>query len=685
MHYLVGVLLAALTLVAFAQVLGYDFINIYDDNEYITHNAVVRGGLTKAGVIWAFNGWRLANWHPLTLLSHMLDVQVYRLNPRGHHLTNLLFHVANVLLLFWVLVLMTKSLGRSAFVAALFAIHPLHVESVAWISERKDVLSTFFWLLTMLAYVRYTKHPNIARYLPVVLFFALGLMSKPMLVTLPIVLLLMDYWPLRRLAFAQPRHSTLNTQQSTLNRLILEKSPLFALAAASCALTLIAQRSGGALGALKHYPIEVRIGNALVAYVSYIGKMIWPRGLVVIYPHPGDSLPAWQALSAGALLVGLSVLIFRAGRSRPYLTIGWLWYLITLVPVVGFVQVGVQAMADRYTYVALIGLFVAIAWGVPDLLTRDVEARKPARHAPREPDRATALAALSVLTIVALTTCTWFQVKHWKNGIALFEHALEFTSKNYIAHSGLGIAFANQGRTDEAIAHLREALLIDPTYDKAHNNLGLALAKQGKLEEAIAHYETAMRINPNDPDPHNNLGNAYSDMRMYDRAIAQYNEALRISPENKKTHYNMGNALSCQGKFDDAIDEYNKALRIQPDSTDTMNNLGMVLARIGKFEEAKPYFLKALRIDPKQPKPHYNMGVVLMQQKRLDEAISEYRKATQIQPDYCMARYNLAACFFSKGQYTEAWREVRECRKYRWQVDPGFINALSAKMPEPRE
>ena len=512
-HYTICLLLILLTLAAFWQTLGNEFVN-YDDDDYVTKNIQVQAGLTKDGVIWAFTKPHSANWHPLTWLSHMLDYRIYKLNPMGHHLTNLLFHIANVLLLYWVLVTMTKYTWRSAFVAALFAVHPLHVESVAWVAERKDVLSTFFWMLTMLAYVSYVRDRKIGKYLLVVVLFALGLMSKPMLVTLPFALLLLDYWPLGRF------------QKANGWKLVWEKLPLFVLSAASSVVTYLAQQKGGAV--VEHLPAGERIANALVSYLAYIGKMLWPRNLAVFYPHPRAALPVWQTVAAAALLALASVLVIRFARRRPYLATGWLWYLGTLLPVIGLVQVGVQAMADRYTYVPLIGLFIIIAWGVPDLVSLG-----------KKPSRSRYLGVPAVAVIAALAICTWIQTGHWRDSIVLFEKALASTSGNYVAHHNLGVALQDQGRLGDAIAHYRTALRLLPDYADAHRNLAVALVRQGRIGEATDHLLAAVRINPLDIQARYNLGLAMSVRGKIEEAVFQYREALRVDLENSQVSNNL--------------------------------------------------------------------------------------------------------------------------------------------------
>ena len=432
-----------LTIVAvFWPVKNFRFINL-DDEEYVTENPQVLNGLSLNGVIWAFTTKHSSNWHPLTWLSHMLDTELYGLNPRGHHLTNLLFHLANTLLLFWVLKRMTGMLWESGLVAALFALHPLHVESVAWVAERKDVLSTFFWMLTMGAYVHYVHQASPRRYLLVFFSFALGLLSKPMIVTLPLVLLLLDYWPLGRLHWRlEEQRSQGKTAISRAFRLVWEKVPLLFLVAVSCSLTIWAQRR--TVASLEGLPLEIRTANALISYVKYIGKMVWPCRLAVQYPYP-EKFPLWQVAGAGLFLIGVSFLVVREARRRPYLVVGWLWYLGTLVPVIGLIQVGSQAMADRYTYVPLIGLFIMTAWGIPNLLSQW-------RH------RRIVLLVSSGLVIALLTILTRIQLQYWSDSTTLYKHTLNSTANNYQVHYNLGLALAKEGKNEEAIVHYKEAL-----------------------------------------------------------------------------------------------------------------------------------------------------------------------------------------------------------------------------------
>ncbi|UCF02040.1 MAG: tetratricopeptide repeat protein [Deltaproteobacteria bacterium] len=646
---LIGLLLIVATFGVFWQVRSHDFLN-YDDDVYVSENSQVQEGFTRESVIWAFTSGYASNWHPLTWLSHMLDCQLFGLNPGGHHLTNLMLHLANTLLLFLLLNRMTSALYRSALVAALFALHPLHVESVAWVAERKDVLSTLFWMLTMWTYLLYVEHPRLGRYLFTLVVFTIGLMAKPMLVTLPCVLLLLDYWPLDRLALRQPEDLISSGSQKGLSsspqrsfplRLFWEKVPFFVLAAVSSAVTFLVQQSSGALKSVEVFPLSIRIANGLVSYVSYIYKMIWPQHLAVFYPHPGSSLPMWLAGAAGLLLLGISVAVMRAGRRHPYLAVGWLWYLGTLVPVIGLVQVGLQAMADRYTYVPLIGLFIMIAWGIPELTRGWRYGRVVLR-----------MAAGSLLA--ALMVCTWMQLRHWRNNVTLFEHALNTTTNNYLAHDSLGNTLAQQGKTGEAIGHYSAALRIKPNFVNSHNNLGLALLLRGDVEQAIAHFSAVLRYQSDSPEAHNNLGLAMARQGYVDRAIDQYFTAVRLKPDYPQAHNNLGNALASQGRFDQAISHYSEALRIKPENAEAHSNLANVLASKGRFKEAIDHYSQALQIKPDNFEAHNNLGVVLADQGKFDEAIEHYYEALRIEPNNTIAHIQLALVWLSQQRTDKA-------------------------------
>ena len=658
--------LTVATLAVFWQVHDHEFIN-FDDPQYITENRHVQGGLSPDGVVWAFTTAHASNWHPLTWLSHMLDVELYGLNPRGHHLTNVFLHLLNTLLLFFILQRMTGALWRSGFVAALFALHPLHVESVAWVAERKDVLSTLFWLLTLWAYTWYVEGPKFTRYLLALFSFALGLMAKPMLVTLPFVLLLLDYWPLGRIQAGQvegadraetPTSIPSNKQMLQTLRLVWEKVPFFLLAAASSIVTFLVQQRGGALTSLEVFPFKVRLANALVSYARYMGKMFWPQKLAVLYPHPGYTLPIWQIAGAGLLLFLISFLVIRAGRRYPYLAVGWLWFLGTMVPVIGLVQVGAQAMADRYTYIPLIGLCIIISWGVAELVAGW-------RY------RRVVLAVATGAAILALTICTFIQLRHWRSATALFEHAIEVTSDNYVAHNNLGNKLAAQGNIDEAIAHYSEALRINPAHAKAYYNLGIALAKQGKYEVAIAHYSKALQLKPDYVDAHNNLGLTLMEQGKFHEAIAHYTRAIHIDPKYEIAHNNLGVALDEQGNHTEALAHYSRAIELNPQYAEAHNNMGALLADQGKLDEALAHYFRAIQLNPEYAEAHNNLGVALKEQERFNEAVAHYSKALRIKPNYAQAHYNLGGLLADQGKLDEAIAHYYEALR----IKPDYANA----------
>jgi Flp pilus assembly protein TadD len=536
--------------------------------------------------------------------------------------TNLLLHIANTLLLFGLLHRMTGALGRSAFVAGLFALHPLHVESVAWVTERKDVLSTFFGLHAMWAYVAWVRRPSRERYIGVVLLLALSLMAKPMLVTLPLLLLLLDFWPLGRVAAGAGRDL-----RATWLRLVREKLPLFAVVLVSSIVTFVAQRSGGAVADLSALPLSFRVTNALVSYVTYIGKTFWPARLAAFYPLP-KSLSGWSILGAILALAVVSMLVMRATRRFPYLPVGWLWYLVTLVPVIGLIQVGRQALADRFTYVPLIGLFVIVAWGIPDLL-----AGWPTRRIP--------LAAAAGFILMGYAIAARGQVQSWKDSTSLWTHALEVTTDNAVAHNNLARILFLQGNFDEAVAHYTEALRLIPDDADAHNNLANALAHHGRVVEAFAHYSEALRIKPGFAEAHNNLANALARQGRVAEALTHYSEALRIKPDYAEAHNGFGALLAGQGRSGEALAHYSEAVHIDPNYAEAHNNMGALLLGQGKTDEAIREFSEAVRINPAKPEFHYNLGVVLKNKRQINEALGQFNAALRLNPSYQDARHAL--------------------------------------------
>ena len=644
---IVCVLLALVTLLVYLPVRHYAFVN-FDDPDYVTENPMVQAGLTWSGCQWAFTTWHASNWHPLTWLSHMVDWQLFGLNAGGHHLVNVLFHATNAVLLFLLLLRLTSAPWQSALIAALFAWHPLHVESVAWVAERKDVLSAFFGLLTLMAYVRYAQSRSKVEgrgsradiavqaldsrllgaakrsgdgstrdYLLVLFFFACGLMSKPMLVTLPFVLLLLDYWPLQRLPDFELRISR-------WSRLVWEKWPFFALAAASCVMTFVAQKRGEAVVSLGGYPLSSRIANAAVAYGKYLFNSVYPVNLAVIYPLPIYSLPKenpWvQVAGAIIVLAMISWVIWRARRQRPYLLTGWLWYLGMLVPVVGLVQVGSQAMADRFTYLPLIGVFIGVVFGLGDLA-------KKLRLEPM------VMASVAGVVLAGCLFATARQLRFWRDSETLFEHTLAATKDNPIAQSNLGTALSEAGQPQEAAEHFGEALRLNPDYAPAHYNLGHALLQTGQPQEAIEHFQ----------------------------------EALRLKLDDAPAHNNLGVALVQTGQPQEAIKHYQEALRLQPNLPDAHCDLGITLTEVGRLTEAITHFEQALQLEPNHPKAHNGLGLVLLQNGQADKAIAQFRTALQLQPDWTAARNNLGdalinfgCVLFQKGQMSQAIAPLQE-------------------------
>ncbi len=573
-------------LAVYCQVRNHEFLN-YDDPGYVTENLRVKSGLSLKNIYWAFTTTTAGNWHPITMLSHMLDCQLYRLSSGNHHITSVLIHILNTLLLFLLLNKITGQLWKSAFVVALFALHPLRVESVAWVSERKDVLFAFFWMLTLWSYVWYVKCRNLKRYFAVLIFFILSLMSKPMAVTLPFALLLLDYWPLNRFhqsnlnrpSISQSRHYSF----SSILYLIYEKIPLFFISALFSGIIFFVQKGAGAVVSLDTNPFDVRIANALVSYVSYIGKTIWPHQLAVFYPHPGI-IPNWQTTAASVLIAAVTLIALSTIRRCPYIIIGWLWYMGILVPVSGVAQAGSHALADRFTYIPSIGLYIILVWGVSDFMER-VQFKKKK------------FALLGTLLLTILMTTTYIQVGHWSNSIALFQHAIKVTENNDLAHFNLGNAYMSKGKINKAIDQYHKAIHIKPDA-QTYTNLGIALFNHGNIDEAITKYKKALRISPNLYEAHNSMGNALYAQGKFKKAMDSYAEALRIKPNYFQAHNNLGLALYARGNVDKAIFHYTETLRIKPDYAETYNNLGAALIKKGMVDKAVVFFKEAVRIDP---------------------------------------------------------------------------------------
>ena len=655
---LIYLALALLTLVAFEQVRLCEF-TFTDDIKFVAENPYVQAGLTRKSVAYAFTTTTTANWMPLTWLSVMLDSQIFGHSSATFHLMNLLYHVLNVLLLFMVLSKMTGTLWRSAFVAALFALHPLRVESVAWVAERKDVLSGLFWMLTMLVYVRYAQRPSFKRYLLVVLALSLGLMAKPMLVTLPCVLLLLDYWPLGRLQWSRQnaanglQHSEsagLACKKTSPGRLIAEKIPLFILAVASCITTVIAQQAEGAVRSMDRYTLSVRINNALVSYVSYIGKMIWPTRLMHLYLHPGRNLPTSKPVIALVILVSVSVAAIYIARRRHNLApllVGWLWYLGTLVPVIGFVQVGAQSMADRYTYLPSIGIFIMMAWGA-------------ARLSDGWRRRNIVFAISTGLLLIGLTLCTRAQVRHWKNSLALFGHGAQVTPNNHIIHYYYGDALFKDGRINEAAFHFQESLRINPLFEKPYDRLANSFYKQGRFDETISVCKKRLSIGKPAADIHFRLGMAYYSKGDKGRAIQSFKESLRLKPDAVPAHENLARLVMGLKNPDAAIRLLTEAIQINPNIALTHCNLALAYKSKGRTEEAIMHFREALQIKPGWEKPMAGLAWVLATHsdpkfRNPQEALSLALRACEL-VYYEDPRFldTLAAAYAAAGRFKDA-------------------------------
>jgi Flp pilus assembly protein TadD len=611
-------LLIVATAAVYAQTAGFGFVD-WDDQDYVSENFWVRGGLTRDGLVWALTTGHAWNWHPVTWLSHMLDYELFGLDPAGHHLTSLVLHVANALLLFGLFRYMTGSALRSAFVAALFALHPLHVESVAWVSERKDVLCTCFGLGAMWLYASYAARGGAARYLGVVLLLAFGLAAKPTLVTLPFILLLLDYWPLCRTRFGPPDPSGggLGCAERPAARLLLEKAPLFALSAASSVVTLLVQQ--GAMTATEHVALPARLANALVSYVRYIGKMLWPSGLSPFYPYPGlhggEAWAPWQVAGSGLLLLALSVWLLVLARRR-YAAVAWLWYLGVLVPMIGIVQVGTQAMADRYSYLSLVGLFVGVAWGVGELV-----ARWPARAGRLR----TLAAGGAVAVLLACSAASFSQAQHWRSGRTLHERALAVTPSSAKIHTNLGYVLREEGELDRAILLLRRAVEIDPAYAWAHTELGNALRAQGRFAEAIRSYRRALRVKPDEAEPLMQLALALAAIGRIDEAIAYHETALALAPDVPDPANNLAWTLathpgSSASDGERAIALAKRACRLtRYQDSRNLDTLAAAHAAAGQFDEAARVATRAIDLaeatgDPGVPQ--YRRRLQLYLQRR---------------------------------------------------------------------
>ena len=638
-------LLACLIFVAigitFAPALQNNFIATFDDADYVTANYHVQQGLTWQNVVWAFTNTATANWHPLTWLSHMLDCDLFGLQPWGHHLVNVLLHAGNAVLLLLLLWRLTGAIWRSFFVAALFGLHPAHVESVAWASERKDVLSVFFGLLSLLAYTnarmptarslqvegeipagRFQHRTSGFWFLISVLCFACSLMSKPMLVTLPFILLLLD-WLIRRSEIEDRRWG----------KMILEKWPFFLLSAAASAVTFYAQKTGGAMGASADLSLADRMGNAVVSYARYLGELFWPVKLSIFYPHPGHWPLSFVALTT-LLLLAVSIAVVVMSRQR-YLLVGWCWFLGTLVPVIGLVQVGAQSMADRYTYLPSVGIFIMVAWGGWEWL-------KARRH-----NISIAATVLSI-TILSCVPLTWRQIHVWADGETLFRHALAVTEDNEIGRLQLGLALDAKGDFDGGIREFEKAIALNPHDPRVYNNLGVALEKKGRGEEAIEQYRQAVRLNPQYADAYVNLGTALDRSGQSAEGIAHLEKAMQLKPAWPDARYNLGNAYVRAKRFSDGIAQYQEAIRLNPRDADAHANLGVAFSMVNRLDDAIIECRTALNLRPGDVAIHNNLGTMFYRKGMWDDAIAEYQAALKLEPGNAEAQKNLAMALRKK-------------------------------------
>ncbi len=614
---LISICLAAAIIAVYWPLYNYSFVQ-YDDNIYVTSNINIQSGLNWRNIRWAFTTGYASNWHPVTWLSHTFDYQLFKTWAGGHHLTNILFHILNTLILFYVLKRMTAALWPSVFVAAAFALHPLHVESVAWIAERKDVLSTFFMLLTIWAYIRYVEKLKLKWYLAAIALFILGLMSKPILVTIPFVLLLLDYWPLERKISLW---------------VLIEKIPFFICSIASSVVTFLVQQKGGAMSSIESFGLTIRINNAIVVYVMYIAKMIWPSRLAVLYPHPGGTLSSMQIIICALLLVFISIGFLYFGRRHKFLTVGWLWYLGMLVPVIGLVQVGLQSMTDRCTYITLTGLFIIISWGVKEIV--------PIWHR-----RNTTLTLLSAAVLAGWAVIASQQVRYWKDSITLFEHTLEVTKNNYHIHNNYATYLFGVGRIDEAIEQFNKLLAIKPDSVEAHNNLGCTLMHTGKFEQAIEQFKLAMKYDPSFAEASYNMAVVLLEQNRPEEAVSYLKRALELKPGDIDTQIKLASVLIKLERFDEAIEICSKILKSDPGNVFAHGNLALAFGGMGKGDEAIKEIRYVLKARPRDVEMYRNLGTLLEGKGDTSGAKEAYSTALKIDPNDEVSR-----------QFLEKWKK----------------------------
>ncbi len=651
----VCVVLVLVCTAIYGQTVSHGFVN-YDDDLYVTANPQVQTGLSLQTIGWAFVTKKALYFHPLTWMSLMLDHDLYGMQAGGYHVTSLLFHAAASVLLFLALRLLTGALWPSAAVAALFAVHPLNVESVAWIGERKGVLSAFFWMLALCAYGLYARRGGALRYAAVAAAFLGGLMSKPMVLTLPFALLLLDCWPLGRVNLAEP----LRVTAGKAARLALEKIPLLLLTALSALSTFVMQAGGNNIDLEGRVSLSPRCANAAVVYELYLVKAVWPSGLAIYYPYP-EAYPLWQV--AGAVLVLAAITLFCLGqaRRRPYLIVGWLWYLGTLVPVIGLVRIGSFSHADRYTYIPLIGVFIMLAWGVADLAT-----------ALRVPKRAVALASGAVVALFAL--CSGVQTTHWRNSETLFTHAIAVGQASRVAYNDLAQYAIEQGRDDDAKVYLSKMLELEPDSVYALGNLGMTVLNQGNHEEAKTYLTKALDLDPNSVTALNGLGMIAAARGRHDEAKGYLTKAMGLDPKNADVLYNLGVVAKGEKRYDEARTYLTKALEVKPGNVKALNNLGVTAMEQGSIDEAVTYLKKALELKPNHANALCNLGKLSMDLKKFDEAEAYLKKALELDPKNLPALHNLGLCLMNRQQYEEAQVHFRKALE----INPQYVRSMRA-------
>jgi protein O-mannosyl-transferase len=631
LSFLVLAGLVAAGLAVYLQVRSFDFV-CYDDDMYVYENPHVTQSLSADGFKWAMTTTHTGYWHPLTWLSYMLDCSLFGPGPGAIHLTNVLLHLANALLLFVLLRWMTGALWPSAFVAAAFVLHPMHVESVAWVAERKDVLSTFFMLLTIAAYLASIRRRSRSWYVLSLFLYAMGLMAKPMLVTVPVILLLLDYWPLDRISNQGPGPG--------IRRTLLEKVPFIAMAGIVSVATFVAQRAVGTMSTTQIMPLLSRLTNAIVSYARYMGLMFWPHDMAMLYPLSSSRASLWQALAVLALLGAITAIVLRYGKTRKYLIVGWLWFLITLLPVIGIVQVGIQSMADRYTYIPYIGLFMVVAWAAKDLAGQ------------RRVGQAAA-GILACISLVAMGIAAHYQTGLWQNGITLFSHAIKVTNRNVLAYNNRGTTYIRLGQPEKAAADFREALAINPEYADACSNLGEIYGDSGRLEEALEMHVRACQLDPTDHKMHYNLGTTYVRLNRLQEAVTEFKVATELQPDSADAYMKLGTTYGQLGRWQDAAESLTRAAMLKADP-DMLYNLGITLAHIGQWQEAAGAYRKAIELRPGFADAWHNLGIAYSNTHDLQQAVAACKEAIRLQPQLTDAYYTMAGAYAWMNSLQEA-------------------------------